>query len=303
MTAVRNIDVDTVAEAIGGLLEGILDLGLAFFENDEDWAYVGAKLGQIIGKIPWMDILIKAIKLIAAAWGAVNTMFWMFMASIQASITTWIEEKMNGLKNKIAKLMEIGLKVVLLEGLKILGYLVEIWEKIKTWWNENITPKLKLEYWTDKLKPIKNAITGVFKGAANLVIDIMNGMIAKVENAFNTIVRKVNSLSIVNPFNGEEIWSPNIPLFSFGRIPRLARGGIVARPTQAIIGEAGKEAVMPLENNTEWMDILADKINGANNNITIRFTGSTAQLVRLLKPELEKEDKRTGRRLIVGGAY
>ena len=43
-------------------------------------------------------------------------------------------------------------------------------------------------------------------------------------------------------------------------IPKLARGGIVNQPTQAIIGEAGKEAVLPLENNTEWMDTLAQKI-------------------------------------------
>jgi hypothetical protein len=27
-----------------------------------------------------------------------------------------------------------------------------------------------------------------------------------------------------------------------------------------MIGEAGKEAVIPLENNTEWMDALADRI-------------------------------------------
>ena len=28
-----------------------------------------------------------------------------------------------------------------------------------------------------------------------------------------------------------------------------------------MIGEAGKEAVVPLENNTAWIDQLADKIN------------------------------------------
>jgi hypothetical protein len=29
----------------------------------------------------------------------------------------------------------------------------------------------------------------------------------------------------------------------------------------AIIGESGSEAVMPLENNTEWIDTLASKLN------------------------------------------
>ena len=57
--------------------------------------------------------------------------------------------------------------------------------------------------------------------------------------------------------------------FSGNPIPKLAVGGIVNRPGRgvpAIIGEAGAEAVLPLENNTEWMDILADKIGG---NVTI----------------------------------
>lgn len=43
-------------------------------------------------------------------------------------------------------------------------------------------------------------------------------------------------------------------------IPRLARGGIVNRATLAQIGEAGREAVLPLERNTGWMDLLAQKI-------------------------------------------
>ena len=57
--------------------------------------------------------------------------------------------------------------------------------------------------------------------------------------------------------------------FSGNPLPKLAVGGIVNRPGRgvpAIIGEAGAEAVLPLENNTEWMDILADKIGG---NVTI----------------------------------
>ena len=57
--------------------------------------------------------------------------------------------------------------------------------------------------------------------------------------------------------------------FSGNPLPKLAVGGIVNRPGRgvpAIIGEAGAEAVLPLENNTEWMDVLAEKIGG---NVTI----------------------------------
>lgn len=42
--------------------------------------------------------------------------------------------------------------------------------------------------------------------------------------------------------------------------PALATGGIVSAPTTALVGEAGKEAVLPLEQNTDWMDELAYRI-------------------------------------------
>lgn len=53
----------------------------------------------------------------------------------------------------------------------------------------------------------------------------------------------------------------NLGYLSTFSLPRLAKGGIIAQPTTAIIGEAGKEAVVPLENNMEWLDILATKIS------------------------------------------
>lgn len=47
----------------------------------------------------------------------------------------------------------------------------------------------------------------------------------------------------------------------------FAKGGIVRHATNAIIGEAGAEAVVPLENNTEWIDLLADKLGGRGVNV------------------------------------
>ena len=44
-------------------------------------------------------------------------------------------------------------------------------------------------------------------------------------------------------------------------ITALATGGVIDEPTYALVGEAGKEAVMPLENNTGWINELADQLN------------------------------------------
>lgn len=45
-------------------------------------------------------------------------------------------------------------------------------------------------------------------------------------------------------------------------VPMLAKGGIADGATLAMIGEAGKEAVLPLERNTGWINELAKKLNG-----------------------------------------
>jgi hypothetical protein len=101
----------------------------------------------------------------------------------------------------------------------------------------------------------------------NGLIGGINKVISVPFNAINKTLNTIRSISVlgVEPFKG--LWSYN-PL-SVPQIPKLAVGGIVNRPGRgvpAIIGEAGAEAVLPLENNTEWMDILADKIGG---NVTI----------------------------------
>ena len=44
-------------------------------------------------------------------------------------------------------------------------------------------------------------------------------------------------------------------------ITALAEGGVIKQPTYALVGEAGEEAVLPLENNTDWIAKLADKLN------------------------------------------
>lgn len=83
-------------------------------------------------------------------------------------------------------------------------------------------------------------------------------MINKPVEALNRFISKLNSLKINIPevLGGGSIGF-NISPFNTVSIPQLAKGGIVGKPTLSLIGEAGKEAVVPLENNTGWMEKLA----------------------------------------------
>lgn len=76
-----------------------------------------------------------------------------------------------------------------------------------------------------------DALGGMAKTAMNAVIRALNGTIVA---GINVVIRGMNK---VNPFSD----IPNVP-----NIPQLAKGAIVTRPTLAMIGEDGDEAVIPL---------------------------------------------------------
>lgn len=102
---------------------------------------------------------------------------------------------------------------------------------------------------------IKDGIVTAFKAIVNAIIGGINKVIAIPFNTINSVLNGIRNINIlgVTPFTW--VGTINVP-----QIPKLAKGGIIAQPTMAVVGERGKEAVMPLENNLEWLDILADKL-------------------------------------------
>jgi len=97
---------------------------------------------------------------------------------------------------------------------------------------------------------IFGTIGAIAKAPLNFIIDAINGFI-----------RGLNHIKIPD-------WVPAIggKGINIQPIPKLATGGIAQGKTIAMIGEAGKEAVLPLDRNTGWMDSLAEKISGAGGN-------------------------------------
>ena len=114
---------------------------------------------------------------------------------------------------------------------------------------------------------IREAFQSVFdfiREVVNKILGAINGLISGVVGGINTIIRGLNSINFTLPdwfpLVGGNTFAINIPTFTAPQIPLLARGGIVDQPTLAMIGERGREAVMPLENNTGWITDLANSI-------------------------------------------
>lgn len=102
---------------------------------------------------------------------------------------------------------------------------------------------------------IKDGIVTAFKTIVNAIIKGINKVVSIPFNAINGVLNGIRSIDIlgVKPFTW--IGTINVP-----QIPLLAKGGIVDGATIAMIGEQGREAVVPLENNTGWIDKLAQDL-------------------------------------------
>lgn len=102
---------------------------------------------------------------------------------------------------------------------------------------------------------VGEAIGGAFK-------DTINGILWTVEGALNMIPNAVNGmLDTINKLPGVNISA--IPTVT---LPRLAQGGVLRKGQTGFLEGDGDEAVVPLSQNTEWIDRVADKISEKSGN-------------------------------------
>lgn len=162
---------------------------------------------------------------------------------------------------------------------------------IKKDWSENwqkISDKVT-EIWEDMWDGMKSFL----KETVNGIIGLINGMLDGLVSGINSAIRALNKLKVDIPDwvpkIGGNTFGFNIPEISAPQIPLLANGGITTGSTLAMIGEAGKEAVLPLENNTGWMEDLAEVINGLRGDrpINLQIDGKT--FARLIMPFIDDE--------------
>ncbi len=148
---------------------------------------------------------------------------------------------------------------------------------------------------------VGEAVGGAFKSAVNAVL-------GTIENVVNGFIGMINGvLGVVRNLPGLG-WVGSVSTVS---LPRLARGGIVDSPTIAMIGEAGKEAVVPLE-NTGFIQTLGRVVSSAvvnamagvspqggfsgDGDIVIQIAGH--EFGRVAIQEINKEHERAGQTLL-----
>lgn len=155
---------------------------------------------------------------------------WQGIKDTFKSVGSWFSNTFNSAVNGIKNAFS-----------KVTGFFSDIWNKIKS-------------IFSSVGSAIAGAISGAVKKAINSVLSIAVKTINGFISAINTAIGIINAIPGVN-----------IKKLSKLEVPQLAKGGIVNSATLAVIGEQGKEAVVPLENNTEWLDKLAGKLSASLN--------------------------------------
>lgn len=149
-------------------------------------------------------------------------------------------------------------------------------EKVKGW---TFSVGTKVGSFYDKVKNAYNDAKSKIKSWAFSIALKVNTSANNVKNTINGIIKQINSAVMgkikftvpdwIPVFGGKTWKAPTIPY--------LAKGGIVDSATLAMIGEAGKEAVIPLENNTGGLDLLASKLHSrmSNGGIVSSFSNNS----------------------------
>lgn len=132
----------------------------------------------------------------------------------------------------------------------------------------------------------------------------ISGSLGDIRSLFDnfsaTLKVKIPHFYMTGNFNAETKEVPRVGVNYF------AKGGIVDRATLGIVGEAGKEAIVPLENNTRGLDLLAEKLlnrmpqgssnDNSNGDLVLMIDGSVIGKVAL--SQLRKMQRQGGITLI-----
>ena len=210
------------------------------------------------------------------AWTAIKTV-WDVVKGYFSDIWTAIKDKASAALESVKGFFSSAWTGIKNTWSVVTGWFGDIWTGIKgkfssvgTWFGDTFggaVTKIKnawsgiKEWFADKWSGIKS----VFTSAGSAISDGITGALKSTFNNFMSgAVGLINKF--INAINGAIDLINKIPGVSIGKlstlkVPQLAKGGIVTADTLARIGEGGKkEAVLPLEQNTGWMDMLADRL-------------------------------------------
>ncbi|VJM19078.1 TMP repeat family [Streptococcus pneumoniae] len=281
-------------DAIVNIFSGIGEWFSGVFQDAWDaivniFTPIGSWFGQ-----RWADVT-SALANIGAWFTDMFQKAWTGLTNIFSKLGSWFGERWNDVTSALSKVASWfgdifgkAFDAVKNAFSSIGDFFKGVWDTVKS-------------IFVNAGQMVGEAVGGAFKSAVNAVL-------GTIENVVNGFIGMINGvLGVVRNLPGLG-WVGSVSTVS---LPRLARGGIVDSPTIAMIGEAGKEAVVPLE-NTGFIQTLGRVVSSAvvnamagvspqggfsgDGDIVIQIAGH--EFGRVAIQEINKEHERAGQTLL-----
>lgn len=231
--------IQPVAEFFSGLWDSIVGV----FQSVVDWVSVN-----------WQSILMFLINPFAGAFSYMYENFEGFRNFVNGIVTAvgnFFVNLWSGVKNGASNAWE-GIK--------------SVFSSVATWFGNIFSTAwtaVKNVFSTGGqiFAGIKDGIVNAFKAVVNVIIRGLNRVVSIPFNGLNNILNRLNGLSFlgISPFSWLT-WRAPVP-----QIPLLAEGGILTRATLNIAGEAGPEAVIPIDKLQSYIDTSVERAMQAVN--------------------------------------
>ena len=240
---------------------------------------IGGAINAVMGFIDGMLKRITGIKQIVT--GVVQAIVAIFKGDLPAAKKA-IESVFEGVKKYLSGWYNTTI-----------GVIVNFVKGVGDWFAK-LYPSFE-KIWTKIKKLFSNVGSAIANGITGAVKSVVNTLLRNVANKINTFIGWINAaIGLINKIPGV-----NIGKITKLEVPQLATGGIVTSETVARIGEKGKkEAVLPLEQNTGWMDTLANKIaakSGSDQPINVHLDVDGTTLGWVAIRNINSITKQTGK--------
>lgn len=288
--AMKIIDMLTEPEVLTRIVEIALDLTIALIDG------IWKALPKIIEALPKIvDNLVKAI--LQSIPKIVDAGIKLFTALVQDApaiikgIVKAIPQIIAAIFQQFASFgTDLGKKFYeAWENIKkiftpanVARFFVQVWEGIKSAFSSvgEWFSKCFGDAWNaikNIFAPVGEMFGNIGKSILNALSSVINGIIWGINqvikvpfDGLNGILRAIRDINIagLKPFS----WIGEIPVPQIPSIPMLAEGGVLKKGQVALLEGQGDEAVIPLSQNTEWIDKVADRLNKSSEPQNIYYT-------------------------------
>lgn len=244
----------------------------------------------------WNQVLAPLINWLLATFGPVFTDIFNAVGDIVTTVATLIGDEIDIVLDVLTGLITFVTDV-------LQGDWEGAWNTIK---------ETFMNIWDDMQKRAEDVLGGIQEFIENIiqaVKDLVGGLgelggsvFEKVSSAWSTLTQGTPH----SPYSMNDAAEPVAQALTSAPIPALARGAVIPANHRflAMLGDQtnGTNIEAPLETIQQALAEVMEAYTGQQ-DITIRFAGDLAQLARVLKPYIDKEESRRGARLISGGVY